>query len=74
MEHIAQSNQYFLVTVGIALRNKPSPINPTENLSQTLTSPWEDSAQREEGVYVLRVMGVSPCLLISAFTSDDFDN
>ena len=43
-EHVAQSNQYFLVTAGISLRNKPSLIKHTENHSKTLTAS-EDSSQ-----------------------------
>lgn len=38
MEHVAQSNQYFLVTGSISLRNKPSLIRHMENHKQTLTN------------------------------------
>lgn len=43
-EHVAQFNQYFLVIVGISLRNKPCLINHMENHSQTLTETSERSS------------------------------
>lgn len=64
MEHIAQPNQYFLVTVGVALRNKPSLMKHTHRITvkTPTTTTWENSSQREE-VCVLGVIGCrSICL------------
>lgn len=43
VEHVAQSNQYFLVTAGISLRNKPSLINSVEK-SQPNSNTSENSS------------------------------
>lgn len=69
-EHVAQSNQYFLVTAGIGLRNKPSLINHMENHSHTLTntSLWD-------GTFVWhRGKRVSLYLLMWAYMFGDTDN
>lgn len=76
MEHVAQSNQYFLVTVGISLRNKPSLINHMENHSQTLTDTSENASLWGEGGKFVWCQGnrVSLYLLMWACMFDDFDN
>lgn len=61
-EHVAQTNQYSLVTVGVGLRNKASLIKHIENHSPTLVDTSEISSKWEE-VYSLWVIGChSVCL------------
>ena len=69
-EHVAQSNQYFLVTAGIGLRNKPSLINHMENHSHTLTN-----TSLRDGTFVWhRGKRVSLYLLMWAYMFGDTDN
>lgn len=75
-EHVAQSNQYFLVTAGISLRNKPSLINHMENHSQTQTDTSKHSSQRGgDGTFVWHQGSrMSLYLLMWAYMFDDSDN
>lgn len=65
-EHVAQPNQYSLVTVGVGLRNKASLIKHIESHSPTLVDTLEISSKWEE-VYSLWVIGCH-CVCLSQHT------